>query len=174
MSRDLPMPASPDSRTTWPSPLFAFAQRRISNSVSSSRPTSAVRPLPCSASKRLSIELGRSAAKARTRPAMPLRSCGPRSFSSNSLPMSRRVPSETIAAFGSAMPCSRAARFGVSPIMPRSCASPEPIKSPTTTRPVAMPTRVCRGVGDFNAPTAAISSSAALTARSASSSCACG
>ena len=124
--------------------------------------------------QRLSTELRHSAAKARTCPAIPLSSCGPRSFSSNSLPMSWRVTSETIAVFGSAIPCSRAARFGVSPIMPRSCASPEPIKSPTTTRPVAMPTRVCRGVGDFNAPTAAISSSAALTARCASSSCACG
>ena len=29
--------------------------------------------------------------------------------------------------------------------MPRSCASPDPIRSPTTTSPVAMPTRVCSG-----------------------------
>ena len=29
--------------------------------------------------------------------------------------------------------------------MPRSCASPDPIRSPTTTNPVAMPTRVCSG-----------------------------
>jgi hypothetical protein len=28
------------------------------------------------------------------------------------------------------MPCRRAARFGVSPIIPRSCATPEPIRSP--------------------------------------------
>ena len=34
--------------------------------------------------------------------------------------------------------------------MPRSCASPDPIRSPTTTKPVAMPTRVCRGALDFN------------------------
>jgi hypothetical protein len=27
--------------------------------------------------------------------------------------------------FGSAIPCKRAARFGVSPTMPRSCASPD-------------------------------------------------
>ena len=27
--------------------------------------------------------------------------------------------------------------------MPRSCASPDPIRSPTTTNPVATPTRVC-------------------------------
>ena len=47
--------------------------------------------------------------------------------------------------FGSAIACRRAARFGVSPTMPRSCASPDPIRSPTTTSPVAMPTRVCSG-----------------------------
>ena len=28
---------------------------------------------------------------------------------------------------------------------PRSCAAPDPIRSPTTTKPVAMPTRVCSG-----------------------------
>ena len=43
------------------------------------RPTRAVRPLACSASKRPSAELARSAAQARTGPAMPLRSLGPRS-----------------------------------------------------------------------------------------------
>ena len=57
------------------------------------------------------------------------------------------MPSAMTTVFGSAMPCRRAARFGVSPTMPRSCASPEPIRSPTTTSPVAMPTRVCRGLG---------------------------
>ena len=60
------MPASPDRSTTWPSPFFAFAQRRSSSSHSSSRPTRAVRPLACSASKRLSTELGRSTAQTRT------------------------------------------------------------------------------------------------------------
>ena len=46
--------------------------------------------------------------------------------------------------FGSAIPCRRAARFGVSPTIACSCAAPAPIRSPTTTSPVAMPTRVCR------------------------------
>src|ERR1700688_2387855 len=71
VSRDLPIPASPESSTTWPSPLFAFDQRRSSSSSSSSRPTRAVRPVACSASKRPSAELARSAAKARTGPVMP-------------------------------------------------------------------------------------------------------
>ena len=85
------MPGSPDSNTTWPSPAFALDQRRSSNSSSSSRPTSSVSPLACKASKRLSTEAGRNAAQARTGPAMPLRSCAPRSSSSNRLPTSFRV-----------------------------------------------------------------------------------
>ena len=91
MSRDFPIPASPDSNTTWPSPAFALDQRRRRSSNSSSRPTSAVRPLVCSASKRLSTELARCAAQARTGTAMPLRSFAPRSSSSNRLPSSFRV-----------------------------------------------------------------------------------
>jgi Transposase IS116/IS110/IS902 family len=91
VSRDLPIPASPESNTTWPSPLFARDQRRSSSSSSSSRPTRAVSPAPWSASKRLSTGLARSAAQAFARPAMPLRSFGPRSSSSNRLPSSFRV-----------------------------------------------------------------------------------
>ena len=72
------MPGSPESNTTWPSPVFAFDQRRSRSSSSSSRPTSSVRPLAWKASKRPSTEAGRSAAQARTGPAMPLRSCAPK------------------------------------------------------------------------------------------------
>jgi hypothetical protein len=115
VSRDLPIPASPERRTTWPSPVFAFDQRRSNNSSSSSRPTRAVRPLACRASKRLSTELARNAAQACAGPAMPLRSFGPRSSSSNRLPRSLRVLSAMTTVFGSAIPCRRAARFGVSP-----------------------------------------------------------
>jgi hypothetical protein len=129
VSRDFPIPASPESSTTWPSPLFALDQRRRSNSSSSSRPTSAVRPAVCSASKRLATELARSAAQARTGLAIPLKSFAPRSSSSNRLPRSVRVLSAMTTVFGSATLCRRAARFGVSPTMPRSCASPEPIRS---------------------------------------------
>ena len=42
--RDLPMPGSPESSTTWPSPSCAWRQRRRSRKISSSRPTSGVRP----------------------------------------------------------------------------------------------------------------------------------
>jgi len=51
---------------------------------------------------------------------------------------SLRVLSAMTTLFGSARPCKRAARFGVSPTMPRSCASPAPTRSPTTTNPVAI------------------------------------
>ena len=115
MSRDLPIPASPESNTTWPSPVFALDQRRKSNSSSSSRPTRAVRPVACSASKRLSIELDRSATQARSGPAIPLRSFALRASSSKRLPSSLRVPSAITTVLGSAIPCRRAARFGVSP-----------------------------------------------------------
>src|SRR4029077_12786242 len=49
-----------------------------------------------------------------------------------------------------------------------------PIRSPTTTRPVAMPTRVCSVAWIFRSLTAATNFSPARTARSASSSCAWG
>jgi hypothetical protein len=39
VSRDLPMPGSPEISTTRPSPLFVCCQRRTSSSTSSSRPT---------------------------------------------------------------------------------------------------------------------------------------
>jgi hypothetical protein len=53
----------------------------------------------------------------------------------------RRVPWEITTCPGPASACSRAARFGVSPTTPCFCAAPSPIRSPTTTNPVAMPTR---------------------------------
>src|SRR5215467_11158805 len=40
LSRDLPIPGSPETRTTRPSPAFACCHRRNSRSSSSSRPTS--------------------------------------------------------------------------------------------------------------------------------------
>ena len=62
----------------------------------------------------------------------------------NRSPNSLRVSSATSTVFGSAMACSLAARFGVSPTTPRSCAAPLPMWSPTTTTPVATPIRIAR------------------------------
>ena len=86
------------------------------------------------------------------------------------------MPSAMTTVSGSAIACSRAARFGVSPTTPRSCASPDPMRSPTTTSPVAIPTRTCSGepaaVTSFGA--ASTMASPACTARSASCSWAWG
>ena len=46
-----------------------------------------------------------------------------------------------ITELGGAKLCSRAARLGASPMTSFSDAHPEPTVSPTTTNPVAMPTR---------------------------------
>jgi hypothetical protein len=86
------MPGSPEINTTQLSPAFACSQRRISSSISSSRPTSGVVAVRI-ASKRPSTELARSAAQDRAGPVMPFRSFAPRSSSSNRLPRSFRVPS---------------------------------------------------------------------------------
>ena len=56
------------------------------------------------------------------------------------------VASATTTEPGSASACSRAARLGVSPTTASSCAAPSPIRSPTTTSPVAMPTRAASGL----------------------------
>jgi hypothetical protein len=64
--------------------------RRSSSSSSSSHPTSSVSAPACIASKRLSTDAGRNATQARRGPDMPLRSCAPRSSSSNRLPRSFR------------------------------------------------------------------------------------
>ena len=128
------MPASPERSTTWPSPVFAFDQRRSRSSSSSSRPTSSVTPLACRASKRLSTEAGRNAAQARTRPPMPLRSCAPRSSRSNRLPSSlpRALSDDDRVRLGNRLadvPRGSASRQR----LPAPAAAPVPIRSPTTT-----------------------------------------
>ena len=55
------------------------------------------------------------------------------------------MPSAITTAPGAAASCSRAARFGVSPTTASSRAAPSPTRSPTTTRPVAIPTRAASG-----------------------------
>jgi hypothetical protein len=55
-----------------------------------------------------------------TGPAMPLSSLAPRSSSSKRLPSSLRVLSAMMTVFGSAIPCRRAASFGVSPTTSRT------------------------------------------------------
>ena len=99
--------------------------------------------------------------------------CGPRSARSKSPPICRWVASAMTSVSGAASACSRAARFGVS-YDPRSCATPSPIRSPTTASPVATPSRTRKSSFAGNLPTASMTASPARTARSASSSCARG
>ncbi len=173
--RDLPIPGSPEISTTWPSRALARAQRRSSRSISSSRPTSRVKADPRKASNRLATTLGRSTCHTGTGAAMPFTSTAPRSRYSKRSPTSRCGPAAMTTVSGSARVCSRAARFGVSPTTDCSCADPAPTGSPTTTKPVAIPTRVCNLTDLMSSrPTASRALSPARTARSASSSCACG
>ena len=154
--RDLPIPGSPESSTTWPSPSRACCQRSSRSATSCSRPTSGVRPV-ARASKRLPTARSPSTRHAPTASAKPLSDCGPRSSSSNAVPSSRRVDVGDHDAAGRAMACRRAARFGVSPTTVSSRAEPSPTRSPTTTSPVAMPTRAgerCPPAGGFRRPTA--------------------
>ena len=61
-------------------------------------------------------------------------------------------------------------KFGVSPAIPRSCDSPVPTRSPTTTSPVAIPMRAWRGslTAVLSIPMLLTSSNPVLTARSGS------
>ena len=77
---------------------------------------------------------------------------------------------------GSARACSRAARFGVSPTTACSCAAPDADQIADHDQPGgdADPDLQRLARGTARCPTASTSASPARTARSASSSCACG
>ena len=70
----------------------------------------------------------------------------PRSERVKRSPTRWRVPSAMTTLPGSAKAWRRAARFGASPTTARSRALSLPTRSPTTTAPVAMPTRAASGV----------------------------
>ena len=108
-----------------PSSVFALEERRSSNSSSSSRPISAVRPLACRASKRLSTDAGRKATPARGWVAYALQVLRANLVAQRDFRGAFPVLSAITTVFGSATPRRRAARFGSSPTMPRSCASPK-------------------------------------------------
>ena len=173
VSRDLPMPASPESSTTWPSPVFAFDQRRNSSSSSSSRPTSSVRPPACIASKRLSTELARSTAQGFHRPGDALELLGPKVLKLEEIAEEPSRASAMTTVFGSAMPCRRAARFGVSPTISCSCASPDPIKIANDHQPGGNPDADLQGLRSRERGHRSDQLQAGPHGRSASSSCAC-
>ena len=151
--RDLPIPASPESNTSWPSPALACSQR------SSSRPTSWPRPTNCErsalrvASKRLTPRCSPVTMYARMGSARPFTLRGPRAASTKRSPTIRRVESAMTTLSGPASASKRAARFGVSPTTLTSRATSSPTMSPTTTAPVATPTgRTARRLATAAAP----------------------
>ena len=138
--RDLPMPASPEISTIWPDlPRPALACEKFG---ALRLPTDEAGQPRGLRRVETALALGPpSAAKASTGSARPLIACPPKSFSRKRLPSSRRVVADTTTPPASARPCSRAARFGVSPTTTCSCEEPCPTISPATTMPVAIPTR---------------------------------
>ncbi len=109
------MPASPVMKTALPSPAAAERQRLSKSPSSSSRPTSGVTGARWRARKRDCGVVARSTRNTRGAFENPLRGMAPRSVHSNWLPRSACVPPDTTTVEGSAISCSRAARFGVSP-----------------------------------------------------------
>ena len=164
--------ARPGPRPPWPA-----ASGRAAAPSSCSRPTSGARrrrrAAPRSGPRR---RLGPSTRQARTGSAKPFRRLAAEIGDSNRPPTSRRVLCAITTVPGSASACRRAARLGVSPTTACSCGRTLPTRSPTTTSPVAIPTRTASGVpsGAGSRPTASTIPRPARTARSASSSCAWG
>ena len=129
------MPGSPLSSTTWPRPSFTRSQRCSSNPISSSRPTSGVKPAVTATSKRLRAPLSTRTWYTSSGVEIPLRVWAPRSRHAKYPWTSRCVAALMTTVSGSAIPCTRAAMLGVSPKANCSRLPPPPI-SPTTTRPV--------------------------------------
>ena len=109
-NRDLPIPGSPESNTTWPLPVFAFDHRRSSNSSSfpvrqaqsgrsRGKPRSGFRLKPIAALPRLH------------RPVDTLQVLAPMSSSSKRLPTSFRVLSAMTTR--SALQCPASVRQGL-------------------------------------------------------------
>ena len=138
------MPASPDSITTWPSPLTARRQRSSSSAISSSRPTNGVSASEREASKRLTFSRSPAISQAGTGAQIRATVCGGAASARRSCRAAAASPPTPRWCRARRSDCSRIARSGVSPTRPRSRASPSPISSPTTTRPVEMPIRTLR------------------------------
>ena len=90
-SRDLPIPGSPESSTTWPSPSFAPAATGAAAARSPPRARPAASGRSPGAPRSALGPASTSTRQATSGSAKPLRRCGPRSSSSNRPPTSRRV-----------------------------------------------------------------------------------
>ncbi len=137
---DLPIPASPLTKTTCPSPALLSFQRRRSSPPSSSRPTSVGTVAVTKSSSGPGAARGPRTRLIAMGSATPRRVWVPRSSRANVPDTSRAVTGLITTASGGARPWSRAAILRVSPIAWRSWR-PAPPMTPTTTRPVWIPSR---------------------------------
>ena len=167
--RDLPMPPGPMTETS----RVRFSRevacsRSFSSRSSSERPTNgASSPSPWRFRPPRSATT-RSARQAATGDSLPFRSCGPASSKDTALFAARKVASPTSTAPAGAADCSRDAVLTMSPATSPWLVAP----IVTAASPVRTPARAC--ASGAMVPTEATRSSAARTARSASSSCATG
>ena len=134
-SRDLPMPGSPESSTTCPSPSRARAQRSSRSASSCSRPTSGVSAAPRSASKRPSACAVPPDAPSPHRLGEPLEPSAPRGRRS-----SNRPPTSCAGALGDhdrarARPAPAGGRPGSASRRPRPPLARRPRRSGRRPRP---------------------------------------
>ena len=174
VSRDLPMPGSPEISTTRPSPLFACCQRRISSSTSSSRPTSGVVP-ERKASNRLTIAALANDPPGRLRLGKAGERLRPEIVEIEQpadLPARRFGNDQRVRRGQRLQPGGEVRRLADD----RRAPAPRPRRSDRRPRRARWRCRAARSEprGAGNRPTASITASPARTARSASSSCACG
>ena len=114
-SLDLPMPASPTTKTAWPRPRRACAHARSSMASASSRPTNGERPRAARASSRETAALAPASSYAATGWLLPFTGIAPSARVAKYGAISRSVASATTIRPGSASCCMRAAVFVVSP-----------------------------------------------------------
>ena len=166
--RDLPIPAGPLTRTRCARPVSALVWKRsFTRRSSRSRPTNgASRPDDRPSPPRLATT--RRARQSRIGSVLPFSSCSPASSKAIAASAAARVDSPTRTVPGSAADCTRDAVFTRSPATMPSLVAP----MVTAASPVSTPARARRS--GWSSGIAATSSSAARTARSASSSVATG
>src|SRR6266511_801079 len=178
-SRLLPIPGSPVRNRIPPAPARTASNASRATASSRSRPTSRAWT-PSRPRTRVPASRAERATAAWTGADLPFSSSTCGSSHSNRASTSLRVAPPTRTVPGSAAVCRRAAMFTASPVAPYSTRFPAPT-APTTTGPVATPTRTASGSTAqpraTSAPYSATSSAMARPARmarSGSSSCAAG
>ena len=114
--RDLPMPGSPLSSTTWPAPALACSQRSLQQAQLRARDHQwSQARLTADLKAALRLTLACTTWYTAQGAESPLSGWGPRSWQSNKPATRRCVAALITTVSGSASPCIRAAMLGVSP-----------------------------------------------------------